>query len=91
MHHKRKKPKSSRSGCLLCKPHKRQGSCIHNRSKFSDWKRMDIALQKLNERIQVIEKGLMADSRQKYVIDARGADPITVRRMEEALISLADQ
>lgn len=21
-HHKRKKPKSSRSGCLLCKPHK---------------------------------------------------------------------
>lgn len=52
---------------------------------------MDIALQKLNERIQVIEKGLMADSRQKYVIDARGADPITVRRMEEALISLADQ
>jgi len=25
MHHKRKGPKSTRSGCLLCKPHKRQG------------------------------------------------------------------
>lgn len=24
MHHKRKKPKSSRSGCLMCKPHKHQ-------------------------------------------------------------------
>ncbi len=23
--HKRKGPKSTRSGCLLCKPHKRQG------------------------------------------------------------------
>lgn len=28
MHHKRKRPKSTRSGCLLCKPHKRQG-CGH--------------------------------------------------------------
>lgn len=26
MHHKRKGPKSTRAGCLLCKPHKRQGS-----------------------------------------------------------------
>jgi hypothetical protein len=25
MHHKRSGPKSTRSGCLLCKPHKRQG------------------------------------------------------------------
>ncbi|MBI5180915.1 MAG: hypothetical protein HZA05_05890 [Nitrospirae bacterium] len=24
--HKRKKPKSGRAGCLLCKPHKRQGA-----------------------------------------------------------------
>lgn len=23
--HKREKPKSGRAGCLLCKPHKRQG------------------------------------------------------------------
>lgn len=28
-HHKRKRPKSTRSGCLLCKPHKRQGACAH--------------------------------------------------------------
>lgn len=29
MNHKRGKPKSSRAGCLLCKPHKRQGAkCI---------------------------------------------------------------
>ncbi len=25
MNHKRKGPKSTRAGCLLCKPHKRQG------------------------------------------------------------------
>lgn len=25
-HHKRKGPKSTRAGCMLCKPHKRQGS-----------------------------------------------------------------
>ena len=30
-HHKRKGPKSTRSGCLLCKPHKRQGA-KHNLS-----------------------------------------------------------
>ena len=28
MNHKRKRPKSTRAGCLLCKPHKRQG-CKH--------------------------------------------------------------
>lgn len=26
MRHKRKGPKSTRAGCLLCKPHKRQGN-----------------------------------------------------------------
>lgn len=26
MHFKRKGPKSMRAGCLLCKPHKRQGA-----------------------------------------------------------------
>lgn len=25
MHHKRKRPKNSRAGCLLCKPHKGNG------------------------------------------------------------------
>jgi hypothetical protein len=36
MHHKRGRPKSTRAGCLLCKPHKRQGTCLHDRLKFSD-------------------------------------------------------
>lgn len=28
MHHKRRRPKSSRNGCLMCKPHKANG-CGH--------------------------------------------------------------
>lgn len=27
MHHKRKRPKRARAGCLLCKPHKAHGTC----------------------------------------------------------------
>lgn len=27
MHHKRKRPKSRRAGCLMCKPHKANGAC----------------------------------------------------------------
>ena len=27
MHHKRKRPKNRRAGCLMCKPHKANGSC----------------------------------------------------------------
>lgn len=27
MHHKRKRPKSARAGCLMCKPHKANGMC----------------------------------------------------------------
>lgn len=38
-HYKRKKPKSARSGCLLCKPHKRQGSCLVHRVRFADRRR----------------------------------------------------
>jgi hypothetical protein len=30
MHHKRKRPKSTRAGCLMCKPWKRQGSSFTN-------------------------------------------------------------
>jgi len=32
-HHKRGRPKSSRAGCLLCKPHKHQGRKKTARSK----------------------------------------------------------
>jgi hypothetical protein len=28
MHHKRKRPKSARAGCLMCKPHKANGCCV---------------------------------------------------------------
>lgn len=47
MHHKRHRPKSTRAGCLLCKPHKRQGSCRHQRAKFSDRVRLDAATQQV--------------------------------------------
>ncbi len=39
-HHKRKGPKSSRAGCLLCKPHKRQGAPAKTRLKISVLRRM---------------------------------------------------
>jgi len=35
MNHKRGRPKSTRAGCLLCKPHKRQGSPKADRDKPS--------------------------------------------------------
>lgn len=35
MHHKRKGPKSTRAGCLLCKPHKRQGTPHDQRQRHS--------------------------------------------------------
>jgi hypothetical protein len=34
-HHKRKGPKSTRAGCLLCKPHKRQGQKYKDREPMS--------------------------------------------------------
>ena len=35
MHHKRKGPKSTRAGCLMCKPHKRQGARLQDRQRHS--------------------------------------------------------
>ena len=40
MHHKRKGPKSTRAGCLLCKPHKRQGSPLIQRQRPSQTKKI---------------------------------------------------
>ncbi len=40
-HHKRKGPKSTRAGCLLCKPQKRQGAPEKDRRKFSDLRKID--------------------------------------------------
>ena len=34
-HHKRKGPKSTRAGCLMCKPHKRQGWPYKEREPLS--------------------------------------------------------
>jgi hypothetical protein len=33
MHHKRRKPKSSRAGCLFCKSHKHQAEKHHARAR----------------------------------------------------------
>ncbi len=48
-HHKRKGPKSSRAGCLLCKPHKRQGAPLKERDKFSILRRRKVAGEKIAE------------------------------------------
>jgi hypothetical protein len=40
MHHKRKRPKNARSGCLLCKPHKANGCCAaHKNMTFGNFRR----------------------------------------------------
>ena len=49
MHHKRKGPKSTRSGCLLCKPHKRQGARRQDRMKPSQWRKQEGASAQLRE------------------------------------------
>ena len=36
MHHKRKRPKSRRAGCLMCKPHKVSGSKLSYQLKPSE-------------------------------------------------------
>jgi hypothetical protein len=49
MNFKRKRPKSSRAGCLLCKPHKRNGSCLDHRDRQSDRRRRVVASEKVRE------------------------------------------
>lgn len=49
MHHKRKGPKSTRAGCLLCKPHKRQGETLRNRQRHSVNRQMLSLQQQLAE------------------------------------------
>jgi hypothetical protein len=39
-HHKRGRPKSTRAGCLLCKPHKRQGAPLRDRQRFNQFRRI---------------------------------------------------
>jgi hypothetical protein len=40
MHHKRKGPKSTRAGCLMCKPHKRQGVKLSDRACGTNMRRL---------------------------------------------------
>ncbi len=54
MHFKRKGPKSTRSGCMMCKPHKRQGAEYAARSRFSAVRRM------LSAAAQLKDDGLVA-------------------------------
>lgn len=49
MHFKRKRPKSTRAGCLMCKPHKRQGACLHQRDRFSDRVRRERAREQVTQ------------------------------------------
>lgn len=50
MHHKRKRPKSSRSGCQMCKPHKRNGCGHAGKSdglNMRNLKRRELAAQEM--------------------------------------------
>ena len=42
-HFKRKGPKSTRAGCLLCKPQKRQGAPLEERQRFAATRRIKAA------------------------------------------------
>lgn len=50
MHFKRKGPKSTRSGCLMCKPHKRQGSLPRDKNmQHGNRKRFEAGKQQVIE------------------------------------------
>jgi hypothetical protein len=46
---KRKGPKSTRAGCLMCKPHKRQGQQLMMRMTFAEFRKWNAAREQLNE------------------------------------------
>lgn len=42
MHHNRKRPKSARAGCLLCKPNKANGCCAdHKNMRYGNRRRYE--------------------------------------------------
>lgn len=48
MHHKCKRPKAARAGCLLCKPHKANGCCPrHKDLKFGNVRRYAAGTEQL--------------------------------------------
>ncbi len=46
-HHKRKGPKSTRAGCLMCKPYKRQGHKHAERARFNQYRKDKVAAEKI--------------------------------------------
>lgn len=46
-HHKRKGPKSTRAGCLLCKPHKHQAAPKKDRARFGNARRAAVAAEQV--------------------------------------------
>jgi hypothetical protein len=44
-HHKRRKPKNARAGCLLCKPHKSNGSKARLCDQSRQEKRIRVAFR----------------------------------------------
>jgi hypothetical protein len=46
---KRKGPKSTRAGCLMCKPHKRQGQKLLVRLRFNEVRRMKAMQEQMKE------------------------------------------
>ncbi len=50
-HHKRKGPKSTRAGCLLCKPQKRQGAAKADRQKVSELRKRDLVKDKITDEL----------------------------------------
>ncbi len=48
MHHKRKRPKNARAGCLLCKPHKANGGCVaHKNMRLGNRRRYEAGTYQL--------------------------------------------
>ena len=48
-HHKRGRPKNRRAGCLYCKPHKANHAPLNERSRHSDWLRIEAAKDEIAE------------------------------------------
>jgi hypothetical protein len=49
MNHKRKRPKSTRAGCLMCKPWKMSHSKLSNRERFGIKRKIEAANSQLSE------------------------------------------
>lgn len=51
-HHRRKGPKSTRAGCLMCKPHKRQGAKYAERARFRQYRKDKVAVEKISDALR---------------------------------------